>query len=71
MRACVAFRSGSRGAGTPGGGGGGGKTESIVILGFPLFCSVWGSQDTQMPGKAAQKSVIVTPFLCAPNAGEN
>ena len=34
--------------------GGGVKQGRFVILRFPLFCSVWGFQDTQMLGKTAR-----------------
>ena len=49
---------------------GGVKQGRFVILYFPLFCSVWGSQDTQMLENST-KSVVVTPLLCAPNASKN
>ena len=42
------------------------KQGRFVILRFPLFCSVSGSQDTQMRGKNSPKSVIVTPVLVCP-----
>ena len=32
---------------------------------------IWGSQDTQMRGKTAQKVSLSHPFLCAPNASRN
>ena len=44
----------------------GGKRGRFVILRFPLFCSVWGSKDTQMLGKTARKMLFSHPFLCVP-----
>ena len=49
------------------GGCGGVKQGRFVILRFPLFCSVGGSQDTQMPGKTARKVSLSHLFLCARN----
>ena len=45
---------------------GGVKQSRSVILRFPLFCSVWGSLDTQMLGKNSTKNVIVTPLFVCP-----
>ena len=42
------------------------KQGRFVILRFPLFCSVWGSQDTQMLGKTARKVSLPHPFFCVP-----
>ena len=50
---------------------GGVKQGRFVILRFPLFCSVWGSQDTQMLGKTARKVSLSHPFLYAPNASKD
>ena len=47
------------------------KQGRFVIFRFPLFCSVWGSQDTQMLGKTARKTSLSYPALCAPNASKN
>ena len=47
-------------------GGGEGKQGRFVILPFPLLCSVWGSQDTQMLGKTARKVSLSHPFLGVP-----
>ena len=47
------------------------KQAGFVILRFPLFCSVWGSQDIQMLGRTARKVSLSHPFLCAPNASKN
>ena len=49
---------------------GGVKQGRFVILRFPLFCSVWGSQDAQMLGNTARKVALSRPFLCAPNASK-
>ena len=43
----------------------------FVIFALPLFCSVWGSQDTQMLGNTARKMPLSHPFLGAPNASKN
>ena len=41
------------------------KQGRFVILHFPLFCNVWGSQDTQMPRKKQHKKCHChTPFVC-------
>ena len=63
------------------GGGGGGTCEGggcgrvkegrFVSLRFPLFCSVWGSQDTHMLGKTAREVSLSHPFLCARIASKN
>ena len=50
---------------------GGVKQGRFVILRFPLFCSVWGSQDTHMLGKTARKVSLSPPFSCAPYASKN
>ena len=47
------------------------KQGRFVILRFPLFCSVWGSQTTQIQGKTARKVSLSHPLLCAPNASKN
>ena len=43
--------------------GGGLKQGRFVILPFPLFCSVRGSQDTQTPGKQQEKCHCRTRML--------
>ena len=52
-------------------GEGGTKHGRFVILRFPLFYSMWVSQDTLMLGKNSTKSVMSRPFLCALIASEN
>ena len=46
---------------------GGGEQGRFVILSFPLFYSIWGSD----AAKNRTKSVLSHPFLCAPNASKN
>ena len=48
-----------------------GKQGRFVIFRFPLFCSVWGSQITQMLGKTARKVSLSHPFLRTPKASKN
>ena len=43
-----------------------GKAGSICHFAFPLFCSVWGSQDTQMLGNTARKMPLSHPLLVCP-----
>ena len=40
------------------------KQGRFVILRCALFCSIWGSQITQMLGKTARKGSLSHPFLC-------
>ena len=49
---------------------GGGKQGRFVILRFPLFWSVWGSQG-KMLRKTARKMSLSHPFLRAPSASKN
>ena len=42
----------------------GGKTGSICHFALPLFCSTWGSQDTQMLGREHKISHSHTLFVC-------
>ena len=49
---------------------GGGKQGGFVISRFRLFCSVWAPKCPNA-GKVSTRSVIVTPFLRAPNASKN
>ena len=42
------------------------KQGRFVIFAFPLFYSLWGSKNTQMPGKKGTESVIATRLFVRP-----